>query len=150
MYPITLIDRQHRLDLWIYPRLRGAGLIPGIGSANKRRRYNVTSALIDWSCIQDDLWRCSTSTMWWSVTNGGSILHYSSAIMGAMASQITSRTNVYSTVYSGADPRRHQSSASLAFVRGIHRGSVNSSHKGPVTRKCFHLMTSSCNFHVDL
>ena len=37
--------------------------------------------------------------------------------------------------YSGADQRKHQSSASLAFVQGIHRGPVNSPHKGPVTRK---------------
>ena len=39
--------------------------------------------------------------------------------------------------------RKHQTSASLVFVRGIHRWPVNSPHKGPVTRKCFHLMTSS-------
>ena len=57
--------------------------------------------------------------------------------------QITSLTIVYSTVYSGADHRKHQSSASLAFVRGIHRWPVNSTHKRPVTRKMFHLMTSS-------
>ena len=55
--------------------------------------------------------------------------------MSAMASQITSLTIVYSTVYSGADQRKHQSSASLAFMRGIHRWPVNSPHKGPVTRK---------------
>ena len=55
--------------------------------------------------------------------------------MGAMAYEITSLTIVYSTVYSGADQRKHQSSASLAFVRGIHRWQVNSPHKGPVTRK---------------
>ena len=55
--------------------------------------------------------------------------------MGAIASQITSLTIVYSTVYSDADQRKHQSSASLAFVRGIHRGPVNSPHKWPVTRK---------------
>ena len=54
--------------------------------------------------------------------------------MGAMASQITSLTTVYSTVYSGADQRKHQSSASLAFVRGIHRWPVNFPHKWPVTR----------------
>ena len=36
--------------------------------------------------------------------------------MGTMASQITSLTIVYSTVYSDADQRKHQSSASLAFV----------------------------------
>ena len=57
--------------------------------------------------------------------------------MGAMASQITSLTIVYSTVYSGADQRKHQSSASLAFLRGIHRWPVNSPHKGSVTRKMF-------------
>ena len=50
---------------------------------------------------------------------------------------ITSLTIVYSTVNSGADQRKHQSSASLAFVRGIHRWPVNSPHKGPVTRKMF-------------
>ena len=33
------------------------------------------------------------------------------------------------------DQRKHQSSASLAFVRGIHRWPVNSPHKWPVTRK---------------
>ena len=57
--------------------------------------------------------------------------------MGAMASQITSLTIVYSTVYSGADQKKLQSSASLAFVWGIHRRPVNSPHKWPVTRKMF-------------
>ena len=57
--------------------------------------------------------------------------------MGTIASQITSLTIVYSTVYSGADQRKHQGSASLAFVRGIHRGPVNSPHKWPVTGKMF-------------
>ena len=61
----------------------------------------------------------------------------SDVIMGSIASQITSLTIVYSTVYSGADQREHQSSASLAFVWGIHRGQVNSPHKWPVTRKMF-------------
>ena len=55
--------------------------------------------------------------------------------MGAIASQITSPTIVYSIVYLDADQRKHQSSASLAFVWGIHRGPVNSPHKWPVTRK---------------
>ena len=57
--------------------------------------------------------------------------------MGATASQITSLTIVYSTVYSDADQRKHQSSKSLAFVRGIHRWLVNSPHKGPVKQKMF-------------
>ena len=63
--------------------------------------------------------------------------HYGDVIMGGIASQIISLTIVYSTVYSGADQRKHQSSASLALVRGIHRGPVNSPHKRPVTRKMF-------------
>ena len=57
--------------------------------------------------------------------------------MGAMASQITRLTIVYSTVYLGADQRKHQSSAWLAFVQGIHQWPVNSPHKWPVTRKMF-------------
>ena len=57
--------------------------------------------------------------------------------MDAIASQITSLTIVYSTDYSDADQRKHQSSASLAFVRGIPRGPVNSPHKWPITRKMF-------------
>ena len=62
-------------------------------------------------------------------------MYYSDVIMGAMTSQITSFTIVYSIVYSGADKRKYQSSASLAFVRGIHRWQVDSPHQGPVTRK---------------
>ena len=57
--------------------------------------------------------------------------------MSTIASQITSLTIVYSTVYSGADQSKHQSSTSLAFVWGIHRSPVNSPHKWPVTRKMF-------------
>ena len=65
--------------------------------------------------------------------------HYSDVIMTTIASQITSLTIVYSIVYSDADQRKHQSSASLAFVRGIHRGPVNFPRKWPVTRKMFPL-----------
>ena len=57
--------------------------------------------------------------------------------MSTIASQITSLTIVYSTIYSGADQSKHQSSVSLAFVWGIHRGPVNFPHKWPVTRKKF-------------
>ena len=57
--------------------------------------------------------------------------------ISAMASQIISLSIVYSTVYSGTYEIKHQSSASLAFVRGIHRSPVNSPNKEPVTRKMF-------------
>ena len=61
--------------------------------------------------------------------------HYNDVIMSALASQITSFAVVCSTVYSSSDQWKHQSSAPLAFVRGIHRWPVNSLLKGPVTRK---------------
>ena len=70
----------------------------------------------------------SLALLWW---------HYNDVIMGPTASHITSLTIVFSTVYSDAGQRKHQSSASLAFVWGIHRGPVNSPHKWPVTRKMF-------------
>ena len=63
--------------------------------------------------------------------------HYSDIVMSAMASLITSLMIVYSTAYSDADQRKHQSSVSLAFLRGIHRWPVNSPHKWPLTRKMF-------------
>ena len=71
------------------------------------------------------------------VATVNAIPHYNDVIMGAMASQITSLTIVYLTVHSGTDQRKHQSSASLTFMRGIHRWPVNSPHKWPVTRKIF-------------
>ena len=61
--------------------------------------------------------------------------HYSDVMTGAMASQIPGISIIYSSLGSGADQRKHQSSVSLAFERGIHRWQVNSPHKGPVTRK---------------
>ena len=64
-------------------------------------------------------------------------VHYSDVMMSAMASQITILTIVCSTIYSGADRRKHQSSTSQPFVRRIHRWPVISPHKGPVTRKRF-------------
>ena len=65
------------------------------------------------------------------------IVHYSDVIVVEIYSQITSLMFVYSTVYSGADQRKHQNSVSLASVWGIHQWPVNSLHKWPVTRKMF-------------
>ena len=88
------------------------------------------------------------------VIMGAILPHYSDVIMGTVSSQITSLTIVYSTVYSDEDQRTHQSSASLAFVRGIHRGPVNSPHKWPVTRKIFPfddiIMRSAHDRHTSL
>ena len=71
-------------------------------------------------------------------------IHYNDVIMTTITSQITSLAVVYSTVYSDADQRKHQSSASLAFVWGIHRERWIPRTKGQLRGKCFHLMTSSC------
>ena len=79
-------------------------------------------------CMQ--LWYITTEFPWCQS-------HYNDVIMSTMASQITSLTIVYWSFYSGADQRKYQISASLAFVRGTHRWPVNSPHKGPVTWKMF-------------
>ena len=63
--------------------------------------------------------------------------HYNDVKLSAIVSQITSLSIIYSTVYSDTDQRKHQNSSSQAFVRGIHRGPVNSPYKWPVTRKMF-------------
>ena len=65
-------------------------------------------------------------------------MHYNAVIMSAIASRMTSLTIVYSTVQTqGADKRNYQSSASLAFMMGNNRWTMNSLHKGTVTRKMF-------------
>ena len=71
------------------------------------------------------------------------LYHYTDVIMSTMASQITSLTIIYTTVYLSVDQRKYQSSASLAFVRGIHRWPVNSPHNRPLTRKMSPFDTSS-------
>ena len=72
-------------------------------------------------------------------------IHYDDVIMTTIASQITSLMVVYSTVYSDADQSKHQSSASLVFVWGIHRDRWIPRTKGQLRGKCIHLMTSSCS-----
>ena len=76
----------------------------------------------------------SVSISWW---HHKEVVHHTGVIMSAMAPQITSVSIVRSTVYSGDNQRKHQSSASLAFVRGNHRGPVNFPYKGPVTLQMF-------------
>ena len=78
-------------------------------------------------------WSPGTNSLGWTDV----CIHYSDVKLDVMASHIISLTMVYWTVYSGADQRRHQSSAPLGFVMGIIRWPVNSPHKWPVTRKVF-------------
>ena len=104
---------------------------------------NVVSCVIVWlSCLHGLVkGRCSPSPyivkLHLSCSDPWICFHYDDVIMTMLASQITSLTVVYSIVYSDVNQRKHQSSASLAFVREIHRGPVNFPHKWPVTRKMF-------------
>ena len=91
--------------------------------------------------------RRSNKTHW---TAKSKFYHFIDVMMRAMASQITSLTIVYSTVYSRHSQTKHQSSVSLAFVRGIHRRPVNSPHKWSVMRKYFHFMTSSWFYVIKI
>ena len=74
---------------------------------------------------------------WFPMIAQHALVHCNDIIMSAMASQITSVSIACSAICSGADQRKRQSSASLAFVRGIHRWPVDPPRKGPVTRKLF-------------
>ena len=123
--------------------------------------YCTTRCLFPWlyTCnkLDSPMWTCSEKSCSYTISHNieitgwtfncragliwslfcGSDCHYNDVIMRAMASQINSPTIVYSTVYSGVNQRKHESSVSLAFVRGIQRGPVNFPHKVPVTRKMF-------------
>ena len=108
--------------------------------------YIFASVQVVWlTCSSSMCSEESNATAYWSFNGRGLIPntflftqnHYIDVIMTTMASQITSLTVVYSIFYSGADQRKHQSSASLAFVLGNSPGPVNSPHKRPVTRKMF-------------
>ena len=117
---------------WIFKVKDWNRLIMGIGGPIDIER-NRCELIID----DHDHDVCVTMLGWVDVPHSDRVdlRHYSDVIKGSIASQITSLTIVYSTVYSGTDQRKHQSVASLAFEWGIHRGPVNSPHKGPVTRK---------------
>ena len=90
----------------------------------------------EWWIVGLGIWSIDRQRITWCLCEMA-YSHYNDVIMSAMASQITSFTIVNSTFYSSADLRKHQNSASLAFVTGIHRWPGNCPHKGPVTRKIF-------------
>ena len=90
--------------------------------ASGRCRLDIDSTRKCWNVVVGDV-------RGWNI--------HSDVIMSPRVSQITGVSMVCSTVCSGADHRKHQSSPSLAFMRGIHRWPVNSPHKVPVARKMF-------------
>ena len=116
-----------------------------------RFMFNQTSALwifnmLCYFCSKKIFQNCHTDYIlcWWNYYDSNTVKwtcfepsHYSDVIMGMVASQITGIMTVYLIICSGIDQRRHQSSASLAFVRGIHWWPVNSPHKGPGMRNMF-------------
>ena len=109
----------------VWPHQQNDKLLAASGFTNKVRTGFCLKSAFMRGCLQT------------KGTSVSLIPHYNDVIMSTMASQITSISIVYSTVCSSADQRKYQSSASLAFVRGIHRWPVNSPPKGPVTRKMF-------------
>ena len=127
--PNHFIVRLNRIKSFTI-KIRGGYWITNNGS----QVFNVCRAFVECNCPSILEWHCG---VWNVITRTFQNVHYDDVIMSAIASQITSLTIVYSTVYPGADQSKHQSSASLAFVWGIHRGPVNSPHKWPVTREMF-------------
>ena len=116
----------------------GYGKISQCITTTKHSKAKTVCIFLEVYCM-----RHSTLTnlhFWWWCRNMPSKInqnHYNDVLTGAMASQITSLTIVFSTVYLDTDQRKHQISASLAFVWGTHRRRVNFPHKWPVTRKMF-------------
>ena len=86
--------------------------------------FAVTPHFIEWGFFH---WRSSFCS--------GYGQHCIDVIMTRMASQITSLTIVYSTVYSGADKKKTSKLRVTGLCVGNSPGPVNSPHKGPVTRK---------------
>ena len=72
--------------------------------------------------------------------------HYRDVIMGASdgVSNHQPHACLLNRLFRRRTKRKHQSSASLAFMRGIHRRTGNSRPKWPVIWIFFHLMTLSC------
>ena len=123
---------------WHHGGEEGRGVTKtGLDENKQTRQSDVIMLRVNSIGIDRNLYTCTLGFKLLFCGYKGRAWHYSDVIMGSMTFQITSLTIVYSTVYSGADRRKHQSSASLAFVWGIHRGPVNSPHKWPVTWKMF-------------
>ena len=104
------------------------------------RKYTMISVEINTSKNKDDAVPTEPA-----VEGSRQSRHYTDVIMTTTASQIPSLPVVYSTVYWDADKKKHQSSASLAFMWGIYRDRWIPRTKGQLRGKCFHLLTSSWN-----
>ena len=144
-FQINNLSEQKTTQVYIYIYIYMYIIFP----IRKARYFNIISIniiintpstlVLGWSGFFLKLTQISKSVLLsvQEVSLGMMGFHYDDVTMSGMASQITSLRIVYSTVYPGPDQRKHQSPASLAFVREIHRGPVNFPHKWPVTRKMF-------------
>ena len=128
------------MECWLH---RPLNLFHIDGLGQERCNSSELAMELPFSCTNPSI--CT----WWAQNSNlvkiiyVNVKHYSDVIMTTIASQITSLTIVYSIVYSDTDQRKHQSSASLAFVWGIHRDRWIPRTKDQLHVKCFHLMTSS-------
>ena len=118
--------------------------ISHITISRKTYTYIIYSLTLFLLCIHDInsfiLGRCRCnfkSTIFRGLYHKHSTEHYNDVLMSVMAYQITGILIVCSTICSGTDHRKYQSSRSLTFVRGIHQWPVDSLHKGPVMQKMF-------------
>ena len=102
---------------------------------NTERHQVLTELTVDWRSYAAYTTSARNWRTWEEIKSH--FIHYCDVVMATMSSQILSIAIVYSTAHSGGDQRKYQSSASLAFVRGINMWPVNSPHKGSVTRKMF-------------
>ena len=131
---------QRAVSCFVYLFIGNAWQIIGIESRPFSNIHRLLMIICYW-CPWVTMFGCccteSSSTQVTMTNTPSNTLHYSDVIMSTMASQITSLRIIYSTIYSCANQRKHLSSASLVFGRGIHRWPVNSPHKRPVTRKMF-------------
>ena len=164
------VTRQVRIVQQIIPNLTLRSVVAALEATPRihclwQRIYpwiTIISHRISDICIMDigDLGWYS-EIYWYGNSRLNIRYNYNDVKMSTMASQITSLAIVYSAVYSGTCQRKHQSSAPLAFMRGIHRWPVNSPHKRPVTRKIFpfddvkwkfqlsHLLSLTAKFEID-
>ena len=123
------------------------GEFPAQMASNTKKFHFMTSScgFRSLSHVSSELWMLARLKFYCAEVSWYLPFHYIDVIMTTIASQITSLMVVYSTVYSDADQSKHQRSASLAFVWGIHRDRWIPRTKGQLRGQCFHLMTSSCS-----
>ena len=132
--------RKHRMESWLHKYKTS-----WTDNLLEAHYFKLSKSIyfVDWHKILRPIFQSNTSS-------SNLFIHYIDVIMTTMVSQIISLTVVYSTVYSNANQRKHQSSASLAFVWGIHRDRWIPRTKGQLRGKCFQLMTSSCVTVYDI